>query len=1073
LEVSLARIFLSHSSLNSRETVALYKWLIEQDPSLDGEIFLDLDPRTGIATGANWREELKRASKRCEAVICLLSAEWDRSEECRREYWIAEQLDKQIFCARLEPSAGEELMAKWQSCDLFGGTDKVSIEVPGGEPVTFAREGLRRLSTGIRRAGISVTTFPWPPNDDPNRAPYRGWEPFEPVDAGIFFGRDGELARAMDELREMRQSTEETLFVVLGASGAGKSSFLRAGIVPRVHKDDRHFLDLGILRPERHALTGETGLAQSIWTTRNRLGMTSPPLGEIKAACVDADVAQIRGWLVECRDAAAARLLNVREIDMPPTVVLPLDQAEELFAVDAGVEATQLLELIREIATGEDGFPLIVAATIRTDSYPVMQTAPELEGLLTRQFDLLPMRTVQFKEVITGPARRLTAAGVRLAVDDTLVERLLSDCASGADMLPLLSLMLASLYRDYGSTHRLTVAAYEALGGLNRVVQMKVDEVLSPDPGQRKRQLASLRSAFIPWLATINPASNQAMRRIARYADLPEPSRPLIDAFVAQRLLVKDVHGSDVVVEVALEILLRQWDDLAAWLAEERDNLKAADDLEYDAAEWRQSGQDPSWLLEGTRLANAEKLLATPGFRERLVPTNDYVQASRDKGLYEAREKQRAAEKSARRLRSLLTITIVVALVAVAGLVFALRSRGQAVESRNDALEKNRDATAQKVVLKAQAMLANTVDGNDDRAFQLLLAANKLAATDSVRKNSTRALVDALVQRFSTVRISTDPVPVVGAAVSPNGRWLAAATGNGLIRMWDTESAAWQDNPLDGARLLRAQVPLASVAISPDGTRVIGGTGDGKVLEWNTTETNPSDHIVGRHTGTVTSVVFSPDGKQVASAGADGWIHIWRPGEEPYRSIRTGGPTFSLAFDPVRNRLASANTEDTFRLWNTDTGESEAAVQAHTAGVMSVAFSPDGALIASGGADGTVRLWDALSSESNEVGTLTSAFGRGHTEAVMSVAFNADGTRLVSSGVDFTVQMWDVARRERIGDPMTGHEGVVWRAVFVDHSRQIVSAGNDHQIRVWNADVGQPISAPLAPKRGAERCGQR
>jgi hypothetical protein len=96
------------------------------------------------------------------------------------------------------------------------------------------------------------------------------------------------------------------------------------------------------------------------------------------------------------------------------------------------------------------------------------------------------------------------------------------------------------------------------------------------------------------------------MRRIARYADLPEDSRPLIDAFVTQRLLVRDARGSDVVVEVALEILLRQWEDLATWLVEERDNLKAADDLEHDADEWRHSEHDPSWLLEGKRLANAE-----------------------------------------------------------------------------------------------------------------------------------------------------------------------------------------------------------------------------------------------------------------------------------------------------------------------------------------------------------------------------------------------------------------------------------------------------------------------------------
>ena len=105
---------------------------------------------------------------------------------------------------------------------------------------------------------------------------------------------------------------------------------------------------------------------------------------------------------------------------------------------------------------------------------------------------------------------------------------------------------------------------------MRHVVQNAVDEVLSADPEQRGSQLAALRAAFVPWLATINPDNDQPMRRVARYADLPEPSRPLIDAFVEKRLLVKDERGGEVVVEVALESLLRQWDDLAGWLREER-----------------------------------------------------------------------------------------------------------------------------------------------------------------------------------------------------------------------------------------------------------------------------------------------------------------------------------------------------------------------------------------------------------------------------------------------------------------------------------------------------------------------
>ena len=121
---------------------------------------------------------------------------------------------------------------------------------------------------------------------------------------------------------------------------------------------------------------------------------------------------------------------------------------------------------------------------------------------------------------------------------------------------------------------------------MGRVVQTAVDEVLSADPGQRGRQLAALRAAFIPWLATINPDNDQPMRRVARYSDLPETSRPLIEAFVEKRLLVKDQRGGEVVVEVALESLLRQWHDLSGWLRDERQSLIAAEDIERAATDW-------------------------------------------------------------------------------------------------------------------------------------------------------------------------------------------------------------------------------------------------------------------------------------------------------------------------------------------------------------------------------------------------------------------------------------------------------------------------------------------------------
>jgi hypothetical protein len=360
-------------------------------------------------------------------------------------------------------------------------------------------------------------------------------------------------------------SGRRSLFVVLGPSGSGKSSFLRAGLIPRLQHDDRRFVVLGILRPEGHALTGENGLAAAIHSAREDLGLAGVALGDIKTAC-STDPERVYELLVELRTATATRLgaagpgtgpaEDDEEQGWAPTLVLPLDQAEELFSADAGEQGDQFLRLIADVLGRMNAVEvgLIVAATIRTDRYEAMQNHPALDGLGTVLFDQLkPMPPAEFRQVITGPATRAGEAGHRLSIAPDLVAALLADAASGADTLPLLALTLSRLYIDYASTGAITLANYKSMGGMRNVVQTAVNKVVATDPDRRVEQLESLRAAFIPWLATINPDNDEALRRVARYADLPEPSRDLIDAMVEKRLLVRDERDGQVVIEVALE----------------------------------------------------------------------------------------------------------------------------------------------------------------------------------------------------------------------------------------------------------------------------------------------------------------------------------------------------------------------------------------------------------------------------------------------------------------------------------------------------------------------------------------
>ena len=123
--------------------------------------------------------------------------------------------------------------------------------------IGFSQEGLTRLRAGLVKAGLDPRFFAWPPDTDPDRPPYRGLRALEAEDAGIFFGRNAPILEALDRLRGLREAAPPRLLVILGASGAGKSSFMRAGLLPRLARDDRHFLPLPIVRPGRADVMGE------------------------------------------------------------------------------------------------------------------------------------------------------------------------------------------------------------------------------------------------------------------------------------------------------------------------------------------------------------------------------------------------------------------------------------------------------------------------------------------------------------------------------------------------------------------------------------------------------------------------------------------------------------------------------------------------------------------------------------------------------------------------------------------------------------------------------------------------
>ena len=748
----MSRIFLSHSSRDSFEAVALRGWLASEGWD---DVFLDLDPNRGIAAGERWERSLHAATNRCEAVAFLVSANWLASGWCRKEYELARGLNKKLFAALIDPARTiadlpPELTGVWQVVDLCRGQDLklFATALPGSHDekhVAFSQSGLLRLKRGLEKAGLDPKFFAWPPEREPGRAPYRGLKPLEAEDAGVFFGRDAPIVEATDRLRGLGAGAPPRLFVILGASGAGKSSFLRAGLLPRLARDDAHFVVLPPIRPERAALSGESGLVAAL-----AAALPARPRAELRAAA-QAGAAALKPALAQLVAAAAARRSPGGETERPPAVVIAVDQAEELFRAEGLEESEALLALLGALAASDDP-AVIVLFAIRSDSYDALERAKSLEGMGQVALPLLPMPRGAYAEVIAGPARRLEQAGGKLAIEPRLTERLLADveAGGGSDALPLLAFTLEQLHLDYGAGGALRLTDYEAFGGLKGAIDAAVQrafvraDAVSAIPRDRDARLRLLRRGLIPWLAGIDPDSKSPRRNIARRSDIPAEAAPLIDLLVEERLLSSDTRAERdpasgeetraATIEPTHEALLRQWGLLDGWLKEDFGLLAALEAVKRAASEWDANGRDAAWLAHrGQRLADAGALDARPDIAAKLdAADRAYLATCRAREAAEAAEREQArrnelarakaetdrahaeaerAKANARFSRNLTAVFVVAALLLAGVGAWAWKQRDAAVGAAARAEAATKEALAQRN--RAESAVAQAIDASN------------------------------------------------------------------------------------------------------------------------------------------------------------------------------------------------------------------------------------------------------------------------------------------------------------------------------------------------------------------------
>jgi WD40 repeat protein len=1054
-------IFISHSSKDRKASddvkSALARLGFER-------VFLDFDKETGLGIGENWEKRLYEELTRCHCVLLVLTPAWLASKWCFAELTQARALGKVILPVLCEPLGEKLVLPEIQAVDLIDWN---------ADALGRIEQRLRAVSSELAR-GFTL---------DPDRPPYPGIHAFETADAAIYFGRDEESRAVIERLDARRTQGGARFLVIIGASGSGKSSLLKAGVLPQLARRRGQWVVLPDIRPEKAPMEAlAKALAQhggkpEAWRAWDERLRGPDAIAAIETLTQDARVGDARN----------------------ATVLLPIDQFEEVFTTTDAEQRAAFLGLLAAVFARD--LPFMVVATGRSDV---------LEGLidsseLVQRYETYPLPAMPLDRVprlIEGPA---AVAGTN--IEKGLPERIVRDVES-ADALPLLAHTLSLLYQRSAEARKLALAAYDALGdperGLNPIqnsVRLAADEAIARTrPNQRES--AALRDAFIPHLVRVRLDDGKRVRQPARRSDLSQESLRLIAALVEARLLSTRADGGETLVEVTHEALFKAWPALDQWLTEEQAFLTDLERIRDAHENWARAADDQKSgeLLYGLLLSRArEWLLKYPQrFLGRdLEPLRAFIAKSAEVADVE-RERQRRKD---RRIRH---GAIAAAVVFAAAALFSGWEYFKAVKAEQDAREAWAQAEAQRDRAEAQRRQAQITQSR----FMADVAQDHFTAGDfgtavalahealPVRRGNQPLrpyVADAESVLYQAVtplrerRVLKAP-GLLSAAFSPDGKQIVTTSNDKTARVWDTASGT-------GALLLQGHTGLVSnAAFSPDGRRIATASEDGSVRLWDAASGKELAKLRGHEAG-VARTVFSADGSRIATASGDKTARIWDSMTGAAVAVLTGhtDSISSAIFSPDRQRIVTASSDGSARIWDATNG-AELGVLKHERGVSSAAFSPDGNRIVTAAQDGLAGLWDAVTGA--HIGWL-----RGHASAVNHAEFSPDGNEVITASDDKTARIWSVTKSEapqearavaehqgrvlhatfapgghafvtssddrtaRIFHTVTGHlithlrphGGTVWSAAFSPDAKRVVTVAEDDAIRIWDATAGGQI----------------
>lgn len=948
--------------------------------------------------------------------------------------------------------------------ELPAALDEVIQQATAKEPAERFAD-VAALAAAVRRA-LALDGAPAGPADvstpllAPN--PYKGLRAFQQGDAADFFGRAEFVERLVTRLADSAADPAARFLAVVGPSGSGKSSVVKAGLIPALRAG---------------ALPGSSGWYIVELTPGPR------PLEELETAFLRIAINPPPTLLEQLRADERGLLRAVNRIlpDDESELLLVIDQFEELFTlVEAETERSHVLESLW-MAITDPRSRLRVVITLRADFYDQPLLYPTFGQLLSRRMEtILPLSGEELAQAITGPAERVGSS-----LEPGLAALMAAEVQSQPGMLPLLQYALTELF-ERRQGRRLTHEAYQTSGGVVGALAQRADALYSELDGAGQ---AAIRRLFLR-LVILGEGTADTRRRVPRpellslgHSQVNDGGwniESIIDTFGQYRLLTfdRDPATRNPTVEVAHEALLSEWGRLRQWLAEDREYLLWQQRLRAALHQWQTSGQDEGALLRGAPLVEAENWFIQR--RDELSQTEQtFIQAGlalRDRRAAEqeaqrqreleaaqklaeaehfrAEEQSRAAANLRQRAVWLVGALVIAGLLAVVAVIFgrqagqnaqaALAEADQRATAQAIAETEQAEAERQARIATARELAAAAVANLEvDPERSILLALQAVSTTlepDGIVMPEAESVLHRAIMTSRVARTfigHTDGI--YGLDLSPDGSRLVTASDDGTAKIWDTATGQ-ELFSLDGRNQW-----VNDAVFSPDGTLVATGGEDHMVRLWDVA-TGQELQVLAGHKGRVMSVAFSPDGQLLASGGFELLLF----------DLTTGQPVGNfddeirrVAFSPDGTKLVTGDYDGLVQVWDAPTGRLLLDLPGHEDAMDGLSFSPDGRLLASTGRDGLVKVWDIeilLSSDTRTGSELYTI--RGHNSQVRDVAFSPDGMQLASASWDGTVILWDAATGGEILT-LVGHAAGPTAVDFSPDGMWLATASADSTARLW------------------------